>query len=150
MRENREYVKSLNEKEINTRALEALILAFNAKNAQLFDEILHDDGVFLNNLTKNEALDFFQDQFYNRRFGMYKYKFIKIYRGISLDVFPGAEMIEIRNAACPYISDFGEEENPFINEHVLRFTFRFKDGRVSEIGVPEKFLSYADYRRIKN
>ncbi len=150
MRENPEYVKSLNEKEINTRALEALILAFNAKNAQLFDEILHDDGVFLDNLTKNEALDFFQDQFYNRRFGLYKYKFIKIYRGISLDVFPGAEMIEIRNAACPYISDFGEEENPFINEHVLRFTFRFKDGRVSEIGVPEKFLSYADYRKIKN
>jgi hypothetical protein len=65
-------------------------------------------------------------------------------------VFPGAEMIEIRNAACSYISDFGEEENPFINEHVLRFVFRFKDGRISGIGVPEKFVSYAEYKRCKN
>lgn len=150
MKENLEYVKSLNEKEINTRALEALVFAFNAKNARLFDEILHDDGLFLDNLTKNEALDFFQDQFYNRRFGLHQYKFMKIYRGISLDVFPGAEMLEIRLAACPYISVFGEEENPFINEHVLRYTFRFKDGRVSGIAVPEKFVKKAGFKAENN
>ncbi len=137
----------MNGKDINTRVLEAFILVFSRKNVQLFDEILHDDGLFLDNLTKNEVLDFFQDQFYNRRFGLQQYAFMKIYRGVSLDVFPGAEMIEIRLAACKCISVFGEEENPFINEHVLRFTFRFKDGIISVIAIPEKFVSYEKFAK---
>ena len=54
-------------------------MAFNVKNAQLIDEILHDDGVFMDNLTKNETLDFFQDQFYNRRFGLYPPATVALY-----------------------------------------------------------------------
>ena len=150
MKETFISVNCLNGKDINTRVLEAFILAFSAKNVQLFDEILHDEGLFLDNLTKNEALDFFHDQFYNRSFGLHQYAFMKIYRGISLDVFPGAEMLEIRLAACQCISVFGEEEDPFINEHVLRYTFRFKDGRISGIAIPEKFVKKAGYKAENN
>ena len=45
-------------------------------------------------------------------------------------------MLEIRYACCSFISEFGEMEDPFIDEHVIRYCFEFKDNQIIEIRIP--------------
>ena len=122
--------------EINDQILNSFIQAFKSLNHQILAEILHEEGLFLENLSKNEAINYFQKLFYDEKVGLVNYNFIKFYHGISLDVLPGSVMLEIRYACCSFISEFGEMEDPFIDEHVIRYCFEFKDNRIIEIRIP--------------
>ena len=122
--------------EINAQILNSFIQAFKSLNHQILAGILHEEGLFLENLSKNEAINYFQKLFYDEKVGLVNYNFIKFYHRISLDVLAGSEMLEIRYACCSFISEFGEMEDPFIDEHVIRYCFGFKDNQIIEIRIP--------------
>jgi hypothetical protein len=121
---------------INDKILDSFIQAFKLLDYQILAEILHEEGLFLENLSKNEAIDYFQKLFQDEKTGLVNYNFIKFYHGTSLDVLPGSEMLEIRFACCSFISEFGEIEDPFIDEHVIRFCFEFKDNQIIDMRIP--------------
>jgi hypothetical protein len=122
--------------EINTQILNSFIQAFKSLDTQILAKILHQDGLFLENLSKNEAIDYFQKLFQDKKTGLVNYNFIKFYHGTSIDVLPYSEMLEIRFACCSFISEFGEMEDPFIDEHVIRLCFSFKENQIIEIRIP--------------
>ena len=132
--------KTAPKQEINVQILNSFIQAFNSLDHHILAEILHEDGLFLENLSKNESLDYFQKLFQDEKLGLVNYNFIKFYHGISLDVLPGSVMLEIRYACCSFISEFGEMEDPFIDEHVIRYCFEFKDNLIIEIRIPENSI----------
>jgi hypothetical protein len=121
---------------INDKILDSFIQAFKLLDYQILAEILYEDGLFLENLSKNEAIDYFQKLFQDEKTGLVNYNFIKFYHGTSLDVLPGSEMLEIRFACCSFISEFGEMEDPFIDEQVIRFCFSFKENQIIDIRIP--------------
>jgi hypothetical protein len=121
---------------INDKILDSFIQAFKLLDYQILAEILHEEGLFLENLSKNEALNYFQKLFQDEKTGLVNYNFIKFYHGTSLDVLPYSEMLEIRFACCSFISEFGEIEDPFIDEHVIRLCFSFKENQIIDIRIP--------------
>lgn len=128
--------KIVPKQEINAQILNSFIQAFKSLNHQILAGILHEEGLFLENLSKKESLDYFQKLFQDEKTGLVNYNFIKFYQGTSLDVLTGSEMLEIRYACCSFISEFGEMEDPFIDEHVIRYCFGFKNNQIIEIRIP--------------
>ena len=121
---------------IKAQILNSFIQGFKSLDHQILAELLHEEGLFLENLSKTEAINYFQKLFQDEKTGLFNYNFIKFYHGISLDVLTGSVMLEIRYACCSFISEFGEMEDPFIDEHVIRYCFEFKDNQIIEIRIP--------------
>ena len=64
---------------IKAQILNSFIQGFKSLDHQILAELLHEEGLFLENLSKTEAINYFQKLFQDEKTGLFNYNFIKLY-----------------------------------------------------------------------
>ncbi len=149
--------KTVTEQKENSKLMEEFSHAFVASNLNAINELLHEDGVFFGNITKAKALGYFQQLFFGDE-GIANCQHVYFNKGISLDLFCGAEVLEFRcqkklqfrKNGLPYFAAFGEMQDIFSDECVFRFAFEYTDGQISAIRIPKKYIEKADRFVLEN
>lgn len=159
MRNNLTKRFSDREKERNSDIMNDFCYAFSASDINGLMNLLHENGRFFNDLNKGRAAGELHKMM-NGPKGIKSRNAFKYNRGISLDIFPGQEVLEIRCYIQNFEDDsmfdldgfmgpkFGEPAVEGKNEIVYRFVFRYQDFKIIElkmagktIGNPKRIIS---------
>lgn len=131
---------SNNELQKNSQALEFLIFSFINPSVLGVKNVLHENGNFFG---KNKTLFLARIHKIFTNLAEESYS-LQINRGISLGVFPGAEVIEIRYSIG---SEFQKPEKTKLlgetksnNEIILRFSATFSDDKIYLLRNPKHFM----------
>jgi len=147
------------EMEINSDLLNEFCFAFSSANIGAILELLHNHGRFFNNLSKGKAAGVFHKMIHGTK-GIKSKNSFKYNRGISLDIFPGQEVLEIRcydenldDSSCFDFErflgpSFGEPIVHSKNEIIFRFVFRYYEHKIFDVKMtnnavanPERIVS---------
>jgi hypothetical protein len=126
--------------------------AFSAGDINGLMGLLHENGRFFNDLSKGRAAGELHKMM-NGQKGIKSRNAFKYNRGISLDIFPGQEVLEIRCYNQNFEDDsmfdldgfmgpkFGEPPVEGKNEIVYRFVFRYQDFKIIELKMASKAIA---------
>ena len=154
MRNNLTKRFSDREKEKNSDIMNDFCYAFSAGDINGLMSLLHENGRFFNNLNKGRAAGEFHKMI-NSAKGIKTRNAFKYNRGISLDIFPGQEVLEIRCYNQNYDEEsmfnlegflgpkFGEPAVESKNEIIYRFVFRYHDFKIIELKLASKAIAHA-------
>ena len=144
MRKNLIQRFSDSEMERNSDIMNDFCYAFSASDINGLMSLLHENGRFFAHMSKGRAAGEFH-RMMNGPQGIKTRNAFKYNRGISLDIFPGQEVLEIRcfneNYEDESIFDFekflgpkfGEPAVQSKNEIIFRFVFRYQDFKIIEL-----------------
>ena len=131
--------------------------AFSAGDINGLMNLMHENGRFFNDLSKGRAAGVLHRMIHGPK-GVKSRNAFKYNRGISLDIFPGQEVLEIRcfnqnfedeslfNLDGVLGPKFGEPAVEEKNEIVYRFVFRYQDFKIIELKMASNAI--ANPRRI--
>jgi len=144
---------SKREQAVHSNLIQQFEHAFFTGDIHQLKELLHDQGLFLGKQTKAKTLAIWNKLFRSED-GIMLHHHVHVNHGFSRF---GLEVLELRlsKSMCldeegiPDFRTFGQEANAAIDERVFRFTFAFRDGKISSIQQPteytasvEKFVSW--------
>jgi hypothetical protein len=129
---------------VNSELLNNFCQAISTSNMYGIMYLLHDHGRFFNGLSKEKTVSVLHKLVHGPK-GMKSRNTLKFNRGISLDIYPGHEVLEIRcyNQQADEDSDgdaerfmgpdFGEPILSSKDEIIYRFVFRFYEQKIFDI-----------------
>jgi hypothetical protein len=143
------------EMEMHSKLLNNFCHAIQSANMPGILHILHENGRFFNDLNKQKAARIICKMIHGPN-GIKSRNFLKINHGISLGVFPGQEILELRsyneqvdenstrgNQHC-FGPNFGEPQLDGKDEIIYRFVFRFYENKISNIQLVQKAIANPD------
>jgi hypothetical protein len=141
--------------EVNSDLLNEFCHAFSSANINAILDLLHDRGRFFNDLSKEKAAGVFHKMIHGPH-GIKTRNSYKYNHGISLDIFPGQEVLEIRcyNENFDDVSRFDVERflgpefgEPIVhtkNEIIYRFVFRYYEHKIFDIKMPHSAVANSE------
>lgn len=127
--------------ELNSEILNVFCQALSTSNIYGIIHNLHDHGRFFNGLSKEKAVIVLHKMIYGPK-GIKSRNAFTYNRGISLDIYPGQEVLEIRCYNQQANEDSAEDVEPFKgpnygestmickDEIIFRFVFRFHEHKI--------------------
>jgi hypothetical protein len=143
---NRQNKDQKNANEFNKRQF--ILLMMNMDTLYI-DTILNDSVVYMENMSKQQFIFWLRKKFEKidpfNFFSSYKEK-------ISVDQYPGADVIEFTYITCKNEDDELDVKNTKIdlndvefrrkhNVYKLKFVLSFKNGQITDIMIPKKTIS---------
>ncbi len=137
--------------EMNSDLLNDFSHAFSSFDVNAILDLLHERGRFFNDLNKGKAAGIFHKMIHGPN-GIKSRNAMKYNRGISLDIFPGQEVLEIRcyNQCIEDLNfddegflgpNFGEPLVQAKNEIIFRFVFRFHEHKIVHLKMAHKAVA---------
>ena len=154
-------VRKFTETEVNMNStiLTRFSHAFSSFDVSELMDLLHENGHFFNGYNKGRAQGIFRKIFHGAD-GIQSRNCIQINRGISLSIFPGQEVLEIRcfnDSSTSFFETnpissrkFGQAVDPTLEEVVFRFVFRFQDYKIIELKLATASIEHVEKLILKN
>ena len=152
MRKNLIQKFSEEEMGMNSDLLNDFSHAFSSYDINAILDLLHDQGRFFNGMNKGKAAGVFHNMIHGPQ-GIKSRNSFKYNRGISLDIFPGQEVLEIRCYNQRFDDDscfdfegylgpkFGDPIVHSKNEIIYRFVFRYFEYKIFDLKMAQKAVS---------
>lgn len=142
------------QKRSNDYARYQFIMAMMNIDDRMIGVLLKKNRRYLGNLNSWQVLHWFNNKFSKLDSNMFHSKYTE---GISLDVYPGAEMFEFSFAPMesnynydPLLSNENHNENAIFSSKKafhIKLVLLFEDGQIADIRIPKIFISK---EKIKN
>ncbi len=134
------------EKQSHDNLLKSFSLAFGAKDPYNIGLLLHEEGVFFENMNKTRVESYFFHLFFSKKELVDHYN-LEIEKAFSMDHFPGEEVLVFR------FYPIDDERNKLlklpIEEKVFAFAFNFKDELIYRIRKPRRYMeNLREYERL--
>ena len=154
------FVRKFTEREVNKNSsiINDFAHAFSSFDVEDLMSLLHENGCFFNGYNKGRTYGIFRKMIHGAN-GIKSRNCMQFNRGISLTIFPGQEVLEIRcynedldfySGKNHVIRTFGQPADPSIQEIVYRFVFRFQDFKIIEIKMATRSIENVEKLIIKN
>jgi len=146
---------------MNSDLLNDFSHTFSSSDINAILDLLHDQGRFFNGMNKGKAAGVFYKMIHGPK-GVKSRNSFKYNRGISLDIFPGQEVLEIRCYNESFDDDscfdfegfrgpkFGDPIVHSKNEIIYRFVFRYFEYKIFDLKMAQKAVENSQIIISKN
>ena len=146
---------SLSEQQNNDKIIDNFVFSLLSQEVHSFKCFLHDEGKFFGNYSKEQAVAYFFKILFKDSIA-HNWPVINVYRGISLEIHPGKEVLEFRIIPQKYSEHlnifeqlpFGTPAREEIEEKVYKFIVMVQDNKIFGIEVPKKVKPKNEVERL--